>query len=264
MNKSNKIIFGCLGSLILMALVSWAAIIWVKNKTISFVAESTNQVLKTEINDSSLPKQQKEALLILADDILQAITDGEIGFGLDGSLTDPQKATKIAVASFKKSFAKIEPDPDQQLIFNQQLDRLRESYLAGDITATEAEAMVSKLAKGPFGIKFTAWAIHLCYIIPSGLTQEEKVQAESTLARMVDGLNSDIIQKEEIESISAPYQRTREDGKKFLKNDLTDTEMKSLLMAITELLEQKDVPLESKTLKIAEELKIALDKAGLN
>jgi hypothetical protein len=262
-NKPNKIIFGCLGSLLIFILLSWAALTWVKNKTISIIADTTHEVVNTGITQSHLPSNQKQAFLSASDSLFNAVSSGEIGLNFDGSFQNPEKATDLICSTIKSSFTQLEVDTQQQKNFNHQLDRLRNSYLNKQISEEELVQIIETLSQGPFGLSLTVWAIHSSYIRPSNLSEEEKLKAQVLLKQLVNGLNEAVLKLEEVEKITAPYKKTNAQGQSSLKENLSDSEIRTLLKEIEQLLKERNVPTVKGSINIPHELKVAFDAAGL-
>ncbi|MCM8531850.1 MAG: hypothetical protein NE330_11865 [Lentisphaeraceae bacterium] len=264
MTKGNKIVIGCLGSVVLLALFSWAAIIFIKNKTISVVAEQANTAMTKSISNSQLPKNQKEAFLTATGEVFSALQDGRINFHLNGSLTDPEAATEIVSTALKNSFSKIEPDQSEQNKFNTQLDRIRTAYLAQKVDQKQFQKMMEKLIKGPFGQKVGGWFIFTNYLQSSGLSEIEKGAAEITVSTAINSLVNDKVTQQDFSKILAPYQETNDQGKKVLKQNLTDEELKTILAEVNELLSSRNIERANYKISVGDELKIALDEAKID
>ncbi|MCM8535538.1 MAG: hypothetical protein NE334_06340 [Lentisphaeraceae bacterium] len=264
MTKGNKIVFGCLGSIVIVALVSWAAIIFIKNKTISVLSEQANSAITKSISDSQLPQNQKDAFLTASYEIFTALQDGRINFGLDGSFTNPEAATKIIINALKNSFSKIELDTNEQEKFNSQLDRVRSAYLAQKIDQKQFQTMMEKLIKGPFGQKVGGWFIFLNYLQSSGLSQIEKDAAELTVSTAINAMANEKVTQQDFSKILAPYQETNAQGKKVLKQNLTDEELKTILSEVDALLAEREIKKESYKISVGDELKAALDEAKID
>ena len=107
------------------------------------------------------------------------------------------------------------------------------------------------------------WAAELNYIHPSGLSTEEKDDAHVTFGRLSRGKKAGKISNSELTALQEPYTVIDEEGNKVIKQNPTDEEIRAFLASAKKLLSKNEVSEEPLKLDIANELKEALDEAGV-
>ena len=261
MTTGKKVAIGCLGSLVLMALIGYLALQWAKRKVVSVVADTIQVEVVAEINKSPLPEDQKAAFITAVDEILNKISTGEIDFTFTGEFANKTKAAELIAEAMKNAVNKLDIEAEQKAKVGSQIDRLRDAYSSEALNNQQVQNIADDLVNGQFGTLATIWFMEATYINGSGLSQEEKDAVHVTLGRLARGMKADKITDEEMAAIIDPYSTTKEDGTKSLKENLSDQEIREIVKSTNELLNKKEVSKEAMKFDIGQELKEALDSA---
>ena len=103
-------------------------------------------------------------------------------------------------------------------------------------------------------------AVEANYVIPSGLSPEEKSAARRTIMRVLRGAIEETIEKNQIESLSEHFM-TGDEGNRQLKQRLSDTELRAFLAAAKEMVDVAEVPDEDFELRFSDKIREIVDKA---
>ena len=145
-----------------------------------------------------------------------------------------------------------------------QFDRVADAYHEGELSLQELGQAAQEIAESPLmGIIWLS-AVEAKFLDPSGLSEEEKLAGQRTIARVVRGLVENRFSGEEIETLTdqvliAPPQG-QPNQQPQLKQSLTDEELRSLLADAQELADLKEIPDEDYEVKISELLRDTVDK----
>jgi hypothetical protein len=263
MTTKKKISLGCLGTLVLFCIIGYITVQWLKRKAISTIADAAKITLVEEIKKSPLPPNQKKAFLAATDEILSAFSTGEIDINFNREIADKPKAVKIISKALKKIVNSLNIEDEQKEKIAQQMDRFGKAYSTEKISEKEITKIFDKIAKGNSGMLFAVWASELVYINASGLSESEKFEAHNVLGRLIYGLQSNAVPKKEVQTIAYPYTTKNSEGKRVVKPNLSDDEIRNFLSSTKELLNRHSVPSSPGQFDIGGELKNALDAAGL-
>lgn len=260
MTTGKKVAIGCLGSLVLTILIGFLVVQWAKRKVISVVAETVQVEVVAGINKSFLPDDQKAAFITAVDEILEKISSGDIDFTFSGEFKDKEKSANIIAEALKNAVHKLSIEGDQKEAIGIQVDRFKDAYISEALSNQQVESIVGDLVTGQFGTLVSIWFMETAYINGAGLSQEEKSAAQLTLGRLAKGIKSGKITDKETEAIMAPYSVTDNNGNTKIK-DLSDDEIREIMVSTNKLLEEKEVSQEPMQFDIGQELKEALDSA---
>ncbi len=115
----------------------------------------------------------------------------------------------------------------------------------------EAEPLIQTLA-GVFAIQQ--------YVKPSGLSDEEKAEAELTVRRFVNGTLQKKIPQEAFDQLQRYFISENGEPTSFETKKLTDDELREALSIAKEEADKANIPIDIPAPNIAEELKKAVDR----
>ena len=261
MNK--KIFIGCLGSLIILALILYFSISYLKNNAASFVLYASKKTINMTIENSYMSEDQKKSFQNANEKIFEAISSGEIEFDDDGRIVDRGKAVSIISPITKDCVNGLNIDAEQKLGVNRQIDRLAHAYTENKINENQIVNMFRELYdRGDLGIMFIFWYVEVSYILPSGLDDGEKVKAKKTLGRLAGAFKNRKVSRAELEELFTHLGIVDEEGKRQWKS-VEDEELRTLLQDTEKLLDKKGASPTPLKFDIAGEIEQVLDDAGL-
>lgn len=154
----------------------------------------------------------------------------------------------------------IQKDEQQEMIV--QIDRLAEGFKAGSVGYGAMAQILTELAEGPVMAVLAVIALETNYVLPSGLSEEEKAGAHLTLERVARGLVEETITEEDLDHVLEVVSiREGEDGERVLKDELTDEELREFLIRARALADTAGVPEEPIEVDLGDALREAIDRA---
>jgi len=154
------------------------------------------------------------------------------------------------------------PDEEKSEIIG-ILHQLKEDFQNDDITLEELGLILEAIPNCPalsigMMIQFEA-----SYVIPSTLSDEEKIEASLTLNRFAQGLSSGTISWEEAHEVSEPLTEINADGKQTLKepDEITEDEIRQVLADAKQASDNAGIPGAKIEIDISDEFQKAIEDA---
>jgi hypothetical protein len=141
-----------------------------------------------------------------------------------------------------------------------QIDRVAEDYKAGKITLEQVAQIGQELAESPLLVIGMVHVIKQNYVVNSGLSQEEKDEANLTLQRAGRGLYEETISQGQVEEAAKPIMKTGPNGESQLKEKVTDQELREFLANLKQVVDEANIPEEEFKVEIGKEFRKAVDK----
>jgi len=146
-------------------------------------------------------------------------------------------------------------------VWKYEVDRVVDQYRTGQITLEDLGRIFEELAKSPLMQYIVIYAVEKQYVEPSGLTGEEKQAAHLTLQRVLRGMHEQKIQQDDLEPALDHLSVKKQDGRRQMRNVVTDGELRKFLAECQRVADQAGVPVEPFEIKISEEFRNAVDRA---
>ena len=150
-------------------------------------------------------------------------------------------------------------EEDKKVVI-EQLDRVHADFTTGKIGFRDVGKLVETLTNSPLMPVMLAKAAKKKYVDPSGLSDEEKQDADMTFQRVTRGIVEKKIPQSELEtalnmiSDGAGNQRR-------LKDSLSDDEVRAFLTECKRVVDEAEIPEEPFEIDIGAEFKRAVDEA---
>jgi hypothetical protein len=111
------------------------------------------------------------------------------------------------------------------------LDQLKEDFQVGDITLDELGLIFQAMENCPALTMGMTSQFEASYLEPSGLNDQEKIEASLALNRLAQGLSSGSISWEEASGITTPISVTDQEGHTTIKEpgEVTDDEIRQAI-----------------------------------
>ncbi len=170
-------------------------------------------------------------------------------------------ASNVARQAIVSTIEQSELDPAEKRAVIAEVDRVVDQYRTGQITLEDLGLIFEELAKSPVMQKLVIYAVEKQYVEPSGLTDEEKRAAHLTLQRVLRGMHEQKIQQDDLEPALDHLSVKKQDGRRQMKNVVTDGELRRFLAECQRVADQAGVPVEPFEMKISEEFRKAVDRA---
>jgi hypothetical protein len=142
-----------------------------------------------------------------------------------------------------------------------QVNRVVEQYQSGKITTEDLGRIMEELAESPLMGAILIKSVEAKYIDPSGLGEEEKVDARVTLQRVLRGLYEEQLDADDLQTAMDYVSYETPDGQRQLKDRVSDDELRAFLQECGLRADEAEVPDEPFEVRISEELKQAIDRA---
>jgi hypothetical protein len=158
-----------------------------------------------------------------------------------------------------------------------QVDRVVNAYKQGRISEQDLERLMQEFQSSPAFMMISAWGLEKAYLDPSGLSDEEKEAGRRSIQRAFRGLVEKKITQEQFarvmpqdnSDVRMDVAATTDGGKAVVKNSerpgqaLTDEEVRKLLADLKKLADDAEIPDEPFEIDISDEVKKAVDQAGV-
>ena len=150
--------------------------------------------------------------------------------------------------------------PEDKRVVTEQIDRVVTEYKAGNVTFEELGKIVEEFAQSPvLTLMMSKFALE-AYIKPSGLSDEEKAEAELTLQRVARGVFEKKIAPEDLEAAMDHISTKQPDGSRQMKEQPSDEDLRKMLAECKRRADEAEVPNEPFEVNIGEEFKKSIDK----
>lgn len=143
-----------------------------------------------------------------------------------------------------------------------QIDRLTDGFKGGEVGYGAMAQIFTELAASPVMAVLAVVALETNYVLPSGLTGEEKAEAHITMERVARGLVEDLISEEDLDPVLDVVTKDPEaEEGRILKERLSDDELREFLARAKRLADDAGVPDEPLEVNLAKALRDAVDRA---
>ena len=149
---------------------------------------------------------------------------------------------------------------DQKTKMTAQIDRVANGYKAGEISFDQVTVILQKIGESS---AISAIPVEVCksiYIAPSGLSDEEKADANQQLQRITRGMFNEKIAQEELDPILEKVARKQGVGNWKFEDKVTDDQLREMIEQCKILADAKNIPDEKFEIDLAEELKKSIDE----
>jgi hypothetical protein len=141
-----------------------------------------------------------------------------------------------------------------------QIDRLAEATRERKLSLAQMGEFLQNLMQSPLMTTLAMSVIDKKYITPSGLSDEEKAEAQVTVQRFMRGAIDQKISDAEMKKALAPVSTEKPDGEVELKETVTDDELKAFLTAAKEQADAAGIPEEVEAVDPSDEFQRLVDK----
>ena len=154
------------------------------------------------------------------------------------------------------------PDDEQSEIIG-ILHQLKEDFQNDDITLEELGLILEAIPNCPALSIGMMTQFEASYVIPSTLSDEEKIEANLTLNRFAQGLSGGTISWEEAHEVSEPLTEIDAEGKQTLKEpgEITEDEIRQMLVAAKQASDTAGIPGAKIEIDISDEFQKAIEEA---
>jgi len=143
------------------------------------------------------------------------------------------------------------------------IDQIKTGYLHGEISFAELGLILESMGRSPAIPIGLVIQFEESYVSPSGLTGDEKTEANLNLNRMARGIADDQIGWETAAEILEPISDTGEDGDQHLRPpaEVTDDDIRLVLAAVRDTADEAGISLEKIEIDISDEFKKSVEIA---
>ena len=152
------------------------------------------------------------------------------------------------------------PAEDKQMVLV-QVDRLIDGYEQGKVDMQKLGQLVENFSESPLMDLMIAYAAKVKYIDPSGLTAEEKTEAERVLQRVARGVVEEKIPDDELDVALNHISNDLGNGGRQFRENVSDAELRAFIKECKKLADDAEIPEEEYKVDIGAELKKLVDEA---
>lgn len=168
------------------------------------------------------------------------------------------KAVRTPIA---QSIESSEMTDDDKKVVLQQVDRVGEAWSSGKISDQQLTNIMEKLAESPLIPVAMTEGMKAKYIKKSGLADDEKAEASKTVSRIARGMYEETLEPKDVQVAVDPMMEIGPNGKKKLKDQVTDTELREVIASLKIIADEAEVPDEEFKVEIGAEFKRAVDES---
>lgn len=180
--------------------------------------------------------------------------------GAVGAYFVAQKAPDFVRDTIAQGIEESDLEPEDKQMVMQQIDRLVEGYKDGKVDLQKLGTFAEDFVQSPLMDLLIAFGAKVKYIDESGLTPEEKAQAERILHRVARGVIEEKISQDELD-IALNHISNEVGQSRQFKEEVTDEELRAFLKECKRLADEAMIPDEDMQVDIGGELKKLVDKA---
>jgi hypothetical protein len=151
------------------------------------------------------------------------------------------------------------PEQEKQEVIV-QLDRVIVAFREERLSYQQLGTITEKLAKSPLMTMIIATAVQNKYVDPSGLSEEEKVEAKQIIERFSRGAIDEKIDEASIDSVMQHVAVRDSNGQWELREKVTDEQLRAFLSAAKLEADEAGVPEETEPIDPSAELKKVVDE----
>jgi hypothetical protein len=166
----------------------------------------------------------------------------------------------ITRATIAKTVEQADLAPEDKRMVMQQVDRLVDGYKQGKVDLQKLGTFFEDFSRSPLMDLLIAFGAKVKYIDQSGLTPEEKAEAEKTLHRVARGVIEEKISHQDLEVALDHISHGLPNGGRQFKDTVTDEELRAFLQECQRLADEAMVSNEELRVDIGGELKKLVDK----
>jgi hypothetical protein len=169
----------------------------------------------------------------------------------------------LGAAALTAMVEEFELPPDQEAAMITEINALAQDFKDDKITFEQLGMLAQELEDSPAIYVMAASAIRANYVEPSGLTEEEKDNANLQLSRLARGLTEKSITPEEAQNAMDQIIVQTQENQFELRNPevVTDEDLQEMVEKVTKLADDKGVANEQFNVDVAAEFRKAIDKA---
>jgi hypothetical protein len=167
-----------------------------------------------------------------------------------------QKAPDIVGAALTGVVAELELPAEQEMQIVKRIESVREEYKAGNISKERIALLGQQLVNSPV---FHCALFRLAsnkYVAPSGLSEEEKAEANRTLERLARGVFEKKITGTDLDRAVSPLRD--DDGD--IREQISDEDLRAFMVLAKREVEKADIPDEEFNIDIAAEFNKTVDR----
>ena len=174
-----------------------------------------------------------------------------------GGFVAYKQAPAMARTMVQPGMDESELPAEEKEAIMEQYDRVSDAFVAGDIGWEELAVLMEDLGQSPVMTSIILFGIEKKYLDQSGLSDEEREEAEQTLTRIMTGVMQDELTNDELQELLNPVLSGSDQPK--LKDKLSDEELREFFAAAKALVDEKEIPFEESTANISDKIKEIVD-----
>ncbi|MBI1338330.1 MAG: hypothetical protein GC164_15415 [Phycisphaera sp.] len=155
------------------------------------------------------------------------------------------------------------PDDQKKGVIS-HIDRVTAEFKSGKITLEQLGKVLETVSESPLLYVGAVYHVRGAIIQPSGLSADEKKEADRSAQRVARGLYEKKLVEADMNYIADPIMIVDANGEQQLKPNPTDDEVREFAKRAKEKADAVNIPDEDFTVDIADELGKAIDKATAN
>jgi hypothetical protein len=171
-----------------------------------------------------------------------------------------QRLPDLARQTIAKGVEQSDLSPDDKRMVMEQVDRLVQGYKQGQVDLRKMGRFFEDFARSPLMDLLIAFAAKVKYVDNSGLSPEEKQEAEKTLHRVARGVIEERITQEQLDVALNHISKKLANGQRQFKDTVSDDELRAFLKECKRLADEALVSNEEINVDIGQELKKLVDR----
>lgn len=167
----------------------------------------------------------------------------------------------IASSMMKSGLEEFDIPAEQLTRINTRIDSIAQRFKDGEMDLDQVGAIFEEIGESPLLSAGMALFFQRSYLNESGLSDNEKATAEIAVQRFTRGVIDKKIPEKTSQEIIDSISVKDEDGRRELRKNLTDDELRTFVEAITTAADEAGIPEEVLEINFADEFDKAVDQA---
>lgn len=172
-----------------------------------------------------------------------------------------QFGTDVAASAIKSGLTDMDIPGDQRKRIDARIDEVSQLFKDGVLSLEDVGRVFERLQKSPLLSSGMAMYFEQTYVADSGLSTEEKAEAEITARRFIRGAADGEISRDTTEAVLDEISEKDSDGNRQFPEQLADDELRAFLSAMSEAANEAGIPEDAAEINFADEFDRVIDAA---
>lgn len=169
--------------------------------------------------------------------------------------------TDLAASTLKDGIKQLKLPAEQEQQIAARIDNVSQQFKDGHLNLKDMERIFGSIVESPLLSAGMALVVERAYLDKSGLSEEEKSAAKTTIHRFTHGAIQNLIPRQTVDAALDHISTVNNEGAREFRSPVSDDELRAFLKAAQQAADESDVPAEVPEVDFADEFDKAIDRA---